>query len=371
MAVTPARRPHVVRHSKRPSQQASFVAEKVLIVAAAVAVVAFGYLVYGIVTRSLLAFPFIPGTDSKLGAAQAQQVVANVSTACQVLNFALVIATLAAFVRFFASSSAAWTVTAVGLGLYFGFPWLVGDLLQQNHLDHNQLTQTMLISLAQVAKGLTLVGVVWLVGVVAYQVISNPRERYKSAPKAARPSSGGHSLLRNCWELTHCTGTTRNICPSYRERKSCWKRHQGCFCDTSLFDRMTDGANSWVTNETHETHQSAMHLRRSGRRPCTVCPLYEEHQYYKYRAICWIAYPATAALVFFGMPVFGRSLNNSLNRVDQWVANLSYMPTKASQSVIRIASDSPLQYFLLGCIALLILGYTLQFIEYLIFQKKL
>jgi lipid-A-disaccharide synthase-like uncharacterized protein len=59
-------------------------------------------------------------------------------------------------------------------------------------------------------------------------------------------------------------------------------------------------------------------------------------------------------------------------KLDRFVADLSLLPSKAPAAVFETtASNTQLQWFIIGCLTLLLLGYVLQFIEYLVFVKKL
>jgi len=374
MAVRPAK---VIR-SSAPAQRKlgpiSLAAEKLLIVGVVATQVAFGYLVYGLVSKHVLYFPHgAPPHEALLTATQQRYMLQHISFACQWFSVLLIFTTLMAIIRYYDNASAPWVAALVGASLYFGFPFLLGTLLQQYHLVHNQLTQVMVLAFGNAARLVLGAAVAWLVVLSTATMITRPGTRHRAVTvrtELGAPSKRPTSVMRNCWELTHCTGNARGICHCYRNHISCWRRGQGCFCDSTLFDRMTDGAGTWVTTETHELHTRALYLKHGGRRACAICPLYEEHQFYKYRAICWIAYPATAAILALTFPFLVRGYEVSLLRLDRFVAELSLLPSKTT-SVLQQAPTGPLQWFALGCLSLLLLGYILHFIEYLVFEKKL
>ena len=374
MAVRVDKPAHAKGSSQRTIGPVAVIAERLLLVGALASLAAAAYLLFSLFSRQALYYPYQVGGDQLLEAGQKAHMASQLALAGQWLNLLLLFTTLAALVRFYDNGSAAWGFSALGAALYFGFPYLLGALLLQEHLAHNPITQAMVLQFGTTARSVLFISVTWLVIGTVVGLIRRPRTRQAavtlhSEQAAARPS---RSLMRNCWELTHCGSNTRGICPCYRTRKTCWKRGQGCFCDISLFERTTDGAGAIATMETQELHHQALSLRRGGRRPCTVCPVYEEHQFYKYRAVCWIAYPATVALMVLALPALTRIFSTSMVKLDRFVADLSLLPSKAPAAVFETtASNTQLQWFIIGCLTLLLLGYVLQFIEYLVFVKKL
>lgn len=374
MAVRPARHAsaRAARPARRKTDTLSILSEKALLIAGLAAVACFGYLLWGLMSQSMLYFPYLDAAGKLLTAEQQTHMLTVVDSVCRWFAVALLLAMLAAVGRFYQERAAAWVVLLIGGALYFGFPFLLGTLLQQYHLDHNALTRQLMANITSTAKGVLAASVLWLVVLVVVHLVRRPRDRWTAVTvkteAAGRPRA---SLMRQCWELSHCSANTRGICKCYSQRHSCWKTGAGCFCDSSMFDRMTDGVGTWVTLETKEVHTRALGLRRMGRKACKVCPLYEEHQYYKYRTICWVAYPAAVALIVAGFPALGTLFSASMVKLDRFVAGLSLLGDKPAGDLFASTANTPVQWFMMACLAFLLLGYLLQLLEWLIFEKKL
>ncbi len=98
------------------------------------------------------------------------------------------------------------------------------------------------------------------------------------------------------------------------ESVACWNRRSGCYCDHDLAGRLmaSVGGNASIKMQVAEELESQQRkaqqlqerLKRQqsrsksvARKICRECPIYLEHQKFKYRAISWLAYPITALLI--------------------------------------------------------------------------
>jgi len=158
-------------------------------------------------------------------------------------------------------------------------------------------------------------------------------------------------------------------CPSLRQRRSCWKRGSGCLCDLNLAEKLAIGAEAWADEEV-----TAIRYRASpqGTR-CLRCPIYEEHQEYKFRFLQWLAYPATVAGMFVSLPALHVGYERSLEFIDRVVAGLIFTPGHLRPAldtggVESMVLSSNVEWVFMGCLGLLAVSYVLQGLEHAIFR---
>ena len=248
----------------------------------------------------------------------------NVDIARQVFLWALWLGILAVCIRHYRAEATGYMTLAIGALLWLGFPVLVRSKVPGTSArDLVDLATSMIESFQTSGGALMVLGILRAVIGRVILVSTAPRSgaitrnaRFASAMAqiSEEPIGGRASLMRKCWELHFCRGSLRVHCPRYLDQRACWKARSGCYCDQGLATRLLDTVGSKVKVQVAEEMQSVQsHARQAAKRPgtpptkqkarrrpkppCGGCPIYLEHQKFKYRVLSWLAYPAAAAVV--------------------------------------------------------------------------
>jgi hypothetical protein len=346
-------------------------AERAIILFGIAAGAALIYLGYGLLSGHIPAFPHPPGEEQRLLPAAAQASLNRwVGFATKILSWSALLAIILALVRYYESSSVIGIAGVIGGFLYLGLPALMSVMVEQQYRQPNQLTDTIVIGTQAAGKVLLALAAARGAAQVLWSALRRPRRA------AVRPTGGRgpalatrpRSLLRQCWELTRCR-SAGHICPSLRQRRSCWKRGSGCLCDLTLAQTLAQGVEAWAHEEIMAVRTRAAQVRR----PCRSCPIYEEHQEYKFRRAQYLAYPVTAGLIFLVRPALHFGYDRGLQWMDRLVAALAFMPDRAghifdSGGVQSMVLNTNAEWVFIGCLGLLLLTYVLTGMERAVFR---
>ncbi len=207
----------------------------------------------------------------------------------------------------------------------------------------------------------------------------------ESRKKGARPS-----LIPKCWEMSRCRPGVRETCPNYIDLHTCWKRRSGCFCDRDLANYLVGAVDRKEVQEIIDMQNTAAktkrasairsHLQEAGRRPwrqqkvlCHACPLYVEHQEYKYKYWHWISFPVTLAIAGLSYNLFhiGYVMAvDGLNAVMEKLVAIGGLPQNFVPSTTGLA-DSPFQFLLLFVLAVLLASYIVAITDMIFLKWKL
>ncbi|UCH34031.1 MAG: hypothetical protein JSV65_15970 [Armatimonadota bacterium] len=348
----------------------SIIADKLIILAAVAAGGALIYLVYGLVSGHITSFPHPPGSQRSLLSEPAQAVLTRwVQTATRILAWGTVLALVLALLRYYDSSSTIALSAAVGGVFYVGLPVLVTGVLGHQYRPANELTDAIIIGTQAAGKLILILAAVR--GAIHFLVVAVRRPRRAPVRRGASPAGARaprpQSLLRQCWELARCQASG-SACPALRRRRSCWKIGSGCLCDLRLAEKLSQGAEAW----THEEVSAVRYRAATGRRPCRTCPIYEEHQEYKYRLFQWSAYPVTALAIWVTLPLLHVGYDGSLKFLERMMAVLAFTPSRASSAptdgVQSIVLASNVEWVFIGCLGLLLVTYVLHGIDRAVFK---
>jgi len=347
------------------------IAEKLLIVATITSAAALIYLLYGLASAHITAFPKPPSGTTSLSEAAQAALIQWVTTATKILAWGALIAALLALVRYYQGWGAIVAAGAIGGFLYAGLPAMIAMMLQQSYRAPNALTNVIILG-AQ-AAGKTALVIAATRGAV--QVFLSVVRRSKRVRVVRTPAGPGKvtvrapSLLSRCWELAHCRAPS-GACPRFRQGKSCWKVGSGCACDFTVAERIAQGSQAWTNEEVAAVRQRG----GPGRARCRSCSIYEEHQGYKFRLLQWLVYPATVGLIFLLRTPLHVGYQRTVDFLDQAVAMLSFMPQPAanpltgSGGVQSIVLSSNVEWVFIGCLWLLLVSYVLQAAEHVTFR---
>ena len=301
-----------------------------------------------------LAAPIIAGTAL-------EGVKRNVGFASQVFLWGLWLCLLAASIRHCRAEATGLMLLVAGVVCWLLLPIVIRSRVPASSAqDLYDLSASMIASF-QTSGGIMMVfgflrAVVGRVILVSYAPRTGAITRHAGfasamANMSEEPIGGKPSLMRKCWELHFCRGSLRVHCPRYHEQRSCWKARSGCYCDQGLATRLLDTVGSRAKVQVAEEMQTvqsraqqmqakrpaplkkaASRIRRN-RPPCGECPIYLDHQKFKYRVLSWLAYPAAAAII--GMLI--TPLRDGYQYLDQYLGNL------LAGSVAAVPYAQPLQ----------------------------
>lgn len=320
--------------------------EHVLVLASVVLVLSLVYLLFFLLSGGMAA-PLIGGSEL-------ETIERNSNLVTQVFLICLWVVVLAAMVCHHRAESTGLLAFGLGAACWGLMPLVVKAGVNPYTAERLQALGRSMASAFQMSGGALMV--LGFLRVVLGRVIMLSRgpstaaairlSRSASALAALpeEPISERASIMRACWELHFCRGSLRMMCPRYVERRSCWKKRSGCYCDQGLASRLLSGvgakARVQVAEELEAAHKqtsprpaaAARARQTSGKNrpkpPCGECPIYLEHQKYKYRAISLLAYPAAAVIMGFSVQYvylayrwvrdnLGASLGVSIDRTGQ------------------------------------------------------
>jgi len=292
--------------------------DHVIVLAAAAATISLTYILFVVMSEGLAA-PLIAGSVL-------EGLRRNVEMTRQAFLWALWIALLGAMVRYYRAESVGYVSLLVGLSCSIVLPWLIRSRVPASSAPELAEVARSLVQSFQTAGGMIVVLgflriVVGRVVLLSTAPSAGAMRRLPGFASAMadlpqEPIGGGRpSLMRKCWELHFCRGSLRVSCPRYLEQVACWKRRSGCYCDHGLATRLLDSVGAKVKVQVSEEMQTVHSRERQRqreptapkRRPrtqgkrrkpaCGTCPIYLDHQKFKYRALSWLAYPAAAAII--------------------------------------------------------------------------
>lgn len=316
--------------------------------------------------------------------------VLNVCCICMVVGF------LAATIARYDSVFWGWLGILFGVAFLFGGPialaWLahVGNIQSGDDL----VTKTG-GAFPQIGIFLLTISLFNLVVGYAIKFMYYSPERgakqFKFADQTRRqPSQQRPGAFPKCWQMSRCRPGVRETCPNFLERQTCWKRRSGCFCDRDLANFLVGSVDRKEVQEVIDmqvqTAKSAKaseirtHLKTSAKRPwrmqkqlCHECPLYLEHQEYKYKYWHWVSFPATVLIAIAAYEPFHEAYKWSVDILFDFMQKLVKMgglPDNFVPSANGLA-DSPFQYLLLVVLSVLLASYVVAFTDTVFLKWKL
>ncbi len=351
------------------------------LLAAVGATLSLTYLLF-VVLSGTLAYDIIAGTAL-------QQMTRNVDLARTIFLWSLWIVVAASMIRHYSSDSVGFAVLLAGLGCWAILPFLIGNRISEHSTALIDLGYSLAAAFRLHGVALMVVGSLRLV-VARLILVSRPagaagRLRLlgpEAREIAAYRASQKPSAMRRCWELQFCRSSLRNNCPRFLEGVSCWKRGSGCYCDQGLATRLLSevGARARVEvaeeldaaqrrGETVSGPRRAAAKEKRAKPPCGECPIYLDHQTYKYRVVSWLAYPAAAAIVGFFVAPIRYSYEWVQYRLGDMLGQLQVLP---QHTIPGTAFDTWLsaENVMVVLIGIFVVGVLLQLTEVVIFRLK-
>lgn len=371
---------------------ALYLLDRLLMVAAAAVGIAIFYLLHSLISGNTAAFPKMP-TGELLSPAVQEQFIHGLRVASYVFMGGMWGITAVSIFRFRENDVAGWVGGFGGVLCYVALPWLVRSALMHHNANPNVASDLLLASFRATGKVLLLITIVYFAVKVMVRLKNRPaRAAAASAPmvldtdqphKPAEKTAPRRTMLRQCWELSMCRDTLRENCPSFKLDATCWKRGTGCQCDPILARRLIDDLERKLRGEIPEKERIARERMKEqlnyriaehqGESYCRSCPIYNEHQYYKYKAFFWLAYPITGALVFVLLPVIHTVYRWIDVSVGQMLDSLQMLPhnEQALRPFVTTVYHFNAEFIFVASAALIIAAYLLDLVDYAVFQAKL
>ncbi|MHB9022835.1 MAG: hypothetical protein ACYC7E_01485 [Armatimonadota bacterium] len=231
-----------------------------------------------------------------------------------------------------------------------------------------------------------------LVSVFVIKFVSEHRvkhtRRYKFIDTSNKDTTK-RSLIPRCWQMSRCRPAVRMTCPNYLDRHTCWKRRSGCFCDRELANYLVGSVDRKEAQEVVDMQVAAGsqksadirgHLASATKRPwklqrtlCYSCPLFIEHQEYKYKHLGWTSIPLSVGIIaalytpyHIGYQFLAAHIDSM---VDKMIA-LGKLPENFNNAS-RLTEVPFFEYFLLAVLGLLLTSYVISFAEKIFLKWQL
>lgn len=318
------------------------------------------------------------------------KVVSNVNTAGLMFGVMLVIAAFGGIFAIWTQKGAGIAMTAIGLLVYFGVPFLVRSqfgILGPNNNSMATYAASQLISGCYIGGiGTAVIGLLkYLIEVILWIVEMPDRMMQKAnvgtgqqMEAAQQRVAQNANALSPCWSLPFCREVIRKQCPAYLARKTCWKFKRGCYCDDEMIARIIRG-------ESLEKIKAPTKMSQLRKPPCGRCYIYMEHQSHKFRMISPLTIPITVVLMVAAWGPFGQAFEPVYKRLDNMQKNLKFFqtpnPIEASaedQEAVRKLGEVDqektmafTQWFIGLILGFLLLVYISKFMEWAVFEAKL
>jgi hypothetical protein len=361
--------------------------ENLLILSGLAALFSLTFLLY-VVLSGQLSVPLIAGSALEV-------IQRNMLIALQVFTIALWVVVVAALVRYRQVESIGYLIGLAGLGCYLGMSMLVKNQMTPTSAAQLQAVAQQLVDSFQTTGGALLVlAFLRVVGGRLVALAYAPRGAVTAripgssalAEIAEERARGRPSLMRKCWELHYCRGSLRMTCPRFVEGVACWKRRSGCYCDqdlqTRLLSQMAAKARVQVAEEMDAVRTRAQlpqrvmaqrkkqqALRESGA-ACRECPLYLDHQKFKYRALSWVSYPLAAVLI----AIFANQIRYGYHWVETslggWLSALQVLPQSTVDSQFQKIPLISAENAMIVMLGVLTAALILQVTELVVFKFK-
>ena len=356
------------------------IAGRLLWVALPIAACTAIYLIYNFYVTRLGFFPMGPD-GHRLTVEQQAHITQTIHVASLVLTIAGSLAALFAMLRYYDSDAAVFGVAAAGVAAYLGVPMLIKHEMTTIGRAPNDVTLELTWAFQAFGKvGLVVAGIRVVLGLLL-QLARRPRRVQVETARRVKGVTPQPGMLSPCWELSKCREHLREVCPNYKDRTTCWRRKSGCACDPQLAARLAVARERYLgavdaieeraqmgaaTPEPAE--RAALTRQRQG--ICRECPIYLEHQEYKYRTLQWFMYPLAVGLIV----VFWRWINAgylwSMERLDDLMAGLRLLPQEERETIANQILGIDVKWLVILCLAIVLVTFLLRTLERWVFDWK-
>jgi hypothetical protein len=353
-------------------------AQTLLTISAVVAVLATGYLLFGIFSGQLAGYDALAQADRA-------RVQGNLNIAGTALQGSLIVGAICAAVCFFQAESTGWLLLVLAGILGFGVPFGFANFGSGTMSDGIKLALSILPKAAippAAIGGFLVIKDLYLktVSAVRDKVFDSQDMEYGTgAVKESRPVRT--SVLAKCWEGPYCREFIRTHCPIFQQRKACWKERRGCYCDEDIVSNAAEkvkgvmlemapaSESNFAAPSNSQTPRKASLTEWQKAERCRNCIIYNEHQREKYRVFMPLTILGTiAATAVFSQPVFAL-VKQLIGRIDGLIQRISFTPGGGPPRQYVELADWAV-WAIVGALAVMLISKALQTLEWLVFVKK-
>ncbi|MBI2841801.1 MAG: hypothetical protein HYX78_00205 [Armatimonadetes bacterium] len=341
-------------------------------------IVVLGYLVYGLAAKNGL------GKLASLPPMDRDRVVSNVALGCSILRASGAVVAVCAAIRYYVEETLGYLMSILGVVLYFGMPWGFTVWFSQAELHANPAIATIVSGFRSLGTIMFLLGVFLIVRDLVLRMVYAFSGRDRKGQlfligEAAEGLQPGFrtKLYPQCWETHYCRDFVRKVCPAYQNRKPCWRIKVGCFCDEGTILRAMNVQSkegqmfardlNYRTGSVTGTRALTAAQKRTR---CRTCVIFLYHQHQKYKLISPIVFPVTAALMWLFYPNIVGIFEGFVQFTDQFMRMVSFLPQTQVQAPELAVVPGAVQILFVMWLAIMIVSYALQFIEYCIFRLQ-
>lgn len=354
------------------------------IVSACRAVAPFLLVVGGILLIAVLATAAIVG-DKKVNLSWCLHLVG-------LLTFLLTLGFLALLIAQVRKVLPGWALFVLGFALYYAqllFAMLAKEFEIGEKTDAFNVVRVLSEKLHSLGVFTIIIAAVSLL--VSYLLLFQEREEMRRSVRFQYIDPTDHrtekpSPVPKCWQMSRCRPSVRTTCPNYIDKKTCWKRRSGCFCDRELANFLIGSVGKGEAQEVIDmqkragVHQAVSmmrgHMTEKSKRPswkvqkyrCHNCPLFVEHQEYKYRTFSWTSILITGALAAAAWTFFDAAYKIGAVHLTQMLEQYRVVTLGASAPEL---ANSPFEYILYAVLFLLLWSYVINFMDTFFLEWKM
>ena len=175
-------------------------------------------------------------------------------------------------------------------------------------------------------------------------------------------------FMGKCWQLPFCREFVRDRCPIYHAKRTCWKELVGCMCEESVI--RTAMENKPVSKEAllsgAAIPRNTKLTVKAKRERCKNCVIYNEHQKHKYRLALPLIVLGYIGIWLVFRDVMASGVNGLMGTASKTVSQVTAGAVNGAANTGEIFVQ-----FLVICILLVALSYTLKMLEFVVFRLKL
>jgi hypothetical protein len=318
------------------------------------------YITYGFVSG------YIPHLNSFLP--QVQLVILHkFNLALNLFSVGFYLLLLALLLRYTLSFEFSFILLLIALFLYFAIPYILAAFYSTEGYNPGIASLIRCSQLlGEIAGVLAALLAIVNIGVLIRTRLGRREIAFEKEDLTARRRAFSLSrLLMPCWETPYCRDFLRDFCPSYTQKRSCWKVGGGCLCDEAIVNRLLEQTSVRGRETTPSLRRMTQLMQR--KRDCQRCPIYQEHQRYKYQLAAPLVPLFVIAIFWFGRGGIHHHYLNTAKYFDNLLSNLTYLPTGVGK-VYSTLSTPWLETAILIILALFLIGILLHLLEYFIFS---
>ncbi len=268
-----------------------------------------------------------PGAGAALSEADRARFYGNYLLALRLLVWGMGLAAAAIAYLYRAEQATGYALAIVGALVYFGIPSTPGIISPVTDPAFARATAA-----AGVRGGLLCLVPAALA--ILYDASFRVREVWTGRRRSKTVAVSSDAIVMeklpgppmHCWQTHYCRPAVRELCPRFTENTPCWRRKEGCFCEEQIALRaaaLKEGSQGVYQNVRKSLDGGPGRRILSPaekRQRCRVCPIYAEHQRFKYKILVPTVFVVTGALMWFGAGWLKAGVDVSLTKLDTLMA---------------------------------------------------